>query len=178
MYAGNMPANPAQQETKFVYIKMVRAQFNNRYGKLRKGDVLIVPESVAMRWVYAAKIAKPSSQEEYDDFSRRTRRSMQGSRLRNQPLALPAEGESPFEYVEQDSPQWDEMTGDDEGEDPGLNLGDELQNAGNDDEVHDEDFDPDAEQPGVYNARMERGPGEEPEEPSGQSGRGRRARRS
>lgn len=189
MFAGEMDA-PAQKVLKYVYIKMLRAQFDPREGKLRKGDILVVDEAKAMRWVYRAKIAKPSSEQEFTEFSRRHARSMGGSRLRRQPLALPAEGESPFEYVEAGTPEHDVLDtdnqnfGEPESADDqarGSNLGDQLENADvadeddDDDETHDRDYDPNAPVQGNYTSRISSGPGDTTEGPTPKPA-GRRAR--
>lgn len=184
-YAPVEMRQPVRRQIKYVYVKMLRAQVDSREGKLSKGDVLVLDEEKAMRWVYRARIARPSTREEYDNFTSKMRRTSAGSRrLKNQPMLAPREGENPFEYVDQQSPEWDNaeaenqehMSGEwedaahsTEDQEEATSLAGQLESFAldtspgdedEDDETYDEGYDPNAEQAGVYDQSVDRGPGE------------------
>lgn len=177
----------------YVYVKMLRAQADAVEGKLRKGDVLVLEEEKATRWVFRARIAAPATREEFEKFQATMRRTRAGSmRLARQPMSLPMPDENPFEYVEQDTPEWqnadatsnrdvsldddqDAVMASSEEEEDANEIAGALETIGRDadqDEEDEEVLEYSDESPGVYDQSIDRGPGED----SG-SGRGRRANR-
>lgn len=196
MYAPTEMSAPRRRPMKYVYVKMTRAQVDSKEGKLVRGDVLILDEEKAMRWVYRARIARPSTAAEYEQFQNTMRRTNAGSRrLRNQPMVAPPPEENPFEYVDQDNNPG--MDDEDEFENSSVNdddsLGAQLDAAAVTDEDEDDDsgpvseifdpgYDPAAQNQGVYGESITRGPGERvsPEEEENRgplTGRGRARRR-
>lgn len=174
---------------KHVFVKMLRAQASARHGKLSKGDVLIVPEDEGMRWVYVARIARPATRQDFDEFQAKYRRTQQGTRrLRNQPMPVPAPEENPFEYADADgsTPSWDDNNNENDAnqasqdEDDARTLGgmldslDQVTPNGDDEE---EDVEEDGEEEeGVYDASITRGPGQSSDDSNG-GRRGKRGRR-
>lgn len=93
--------------TRYVYIKMVTAQADTEEGKLRRGDVLMVPEDKAQRWCWRARIAVPATPAEYQRFREKFIRSRNGSfalpgNMRRNLMDIPEE--SGFSYVDDSDP--------------------------------------------------------------------------
>lgn len=93
--------------TRYVYIKMVTAQVDTEEGKLRRGDVLMVPEDKAQRWCWRARIAVPATPEEYKRFREKFIRSHNGSvampaNMRRNFMDIPED--SGFSYADDDDP--------------------------------------------------------------------------
>lgn len=156
----------AQQNVRYVYLEMLEAQADTQEGKLQRGDQVIVPEDKALRWVYRSRIAKPSTREKYDDFMDERGRRRGAVRPRRRMRDIPDEPE--FAFVDEQSPEWGEAEANREQDSRRLtsqgggdehNLADDLTLMDNEEESDDSGEVTDMS-PGVYDARMESGPGE------------------
>lgn len=142
---------------RYVYVRMIRANVDATVGKLKVGDIVTLPESKAIRWVYRARIAVPATRDEYLAYTKTAGSDRKGFLIPESPA---------FEYVEPDyTPQ--EATSSAEVGEPAVanplndsTLADKLDNLTVEDAAV-----PDPvprQHPGVFNQAIERGPQSDP----------------
>lgn len=105
---------------RYVYVKMLTDQADTQEGKVLRGQILVIPEDKATRWVYRSRIARPASKDEYDNFQRKmasASRTGQGIRRRRSPAMVFPE-QNPFQYVEETAPEWNDALADNAEADP------------------------------------------------------------
>jgi hypothetical protein len=121
------PVRERYTPTRYVYVKMLTGQADAQEGKLVKGQILVVPEDKASRWVYRSRIARPASKEEYDKYQRRmSAASRTGQGVRRRPVrGMSIPDENPFEYVVPESHEWDDADAEEDAPSDQVALTDE-----------------------------------------------------